>query len=606
MPHSRKTRRTVVRGLGASRGLALGPAYVVVPQEFHVPTHPVAPESVAAEIRRFRGAVRRARLGIQELRDRLDSEGSDPALQILSSHGMILQDRELAKEITSAIKAERMNAAHAVRTVLWAKARYMEALPSELFRSRAADIRDVERRLLAQLLGGGGAGLAQLPAGSVVVASELTPSETAALDPERIAGFVTEHGTLASHVTILARSRGVPAVIGVPQVTESIPAGTRVIVDGGSGEVIVAPTREDIAELERRRARARRLGALIDATPKRPGRTRDGRPLPVEVNIDRPEAAQAAAATGAEGVGLFRTEFFYMGAEGLPDEESQVRAYRRVLEAFGDRPVTVRTLDLGGDKTASLFGIPQEANPFLGLRGIRLSLEQPEVFRVQARALTRAARHGRLQVLLPMVASVEEVRRAKRIFAEAAQGLHSEGDGEPGRVPVGVMIEVPAAVTMSDVLAREADFFSIGSNDLTQYILAVDRGNERIAGLYDSLDPAVLRAIAHCVEQAHRGGVEVGCCGEMASDALGALVLVGLGIDRLSVSAQAVGWIKALLAQVRAEDVQAMAAACVDAADAAGVRRRICEALEGYPQLDLEERAGRLVCTWEPENHEQS
>jgi phosphotransferase system enzyme I (PtsI) len=601
VPHSRKSRRVLLRGIGASRGLAMGPAHVLLPQQFQVPTEPIAPAQVAPEVRRLRVALRRALAGIRQLRERLGPGESDPAAQILASHEMLLEDRELIKEIAGAIRAERMNAALAVRTVLWAKARYLESLPSEVFQSRAADVRDVERRLLAQLLGADAAGASQVPAGAIVVAAELTPSETAALDPERVAAFATEHGTLASHVTILARSRGVPAVIGVGDLTATVAPGTLIIVDGESGELIVAPNRADVAAYERRCQREAHLGALLDAGQRRPGRTADGRWVPVGANIDRPEVTAAAMTAGAEGIGLFRTEFLFLGVEGIPDEEEQYRVYRAALEAAGDRPVTVRTLDLGGDKTASLFGVPQEANPFLGLRGIRLSLEQPEVFRAQARALVRAAVHGRLRILLPMISSIEEVRRARGLFEEAAAQLRTRGVAVGERIPIGVMIEVPSAVTLSDALAREADFFSIGSNDLTQYLLAVDRGNERIATLYDPLHPAVLRAVHHCVGEAHRAGLEVDCCGEMASEALGALLLVGLGVDELSVTPIRVGWIKGLLGQVRASDLEALAQRCLQVGCSTDVHRRIREGLAAYPQLRLEEQGRRLVCLWEPE-----
>jgi phosphoenolpyruvate-protein phosphotransferase (PTS system enzyme I) len=601
VPQSRKTRRVLLRGIGASRGLAMGPAFVLLPRQFQVPSERVPAEQLASEIRRFRGALRRALADIRQLRERLGPGESDPAAQILASHEMLLQDRELVQEIAGAIKSERMNAAQAVRTVLWGKARYLESLPSELFRSRAGDVRDVEHRLLAQLLGADAPAGSQVPAGAIVVAAELTPSETAAFDPECVAAFVTEHGTLASHVTILARSRGVPAVIGVTELTANVSSGALIIVDGETGELIVGPTQADVAAYEHRRRGETRMGVWLDASQRRPGKTRDGRRVPVEANIDRPDAAAAAVANGAEGIGLFRTEFLFMGAEGIPQEEEQYCAYRMALEAAGDRPVTMRTLDLGGDKTASLFGLPQEANPFLGLRGIRLSLEQPEVFRAQARALLRSAAHGRLRVLLPMISSVDEVRRARALFEEAAGQLEARGVEVAGPISLGVMIEVPSAVTLSDALAREADFFSIGSNDLTQYLLAVDRGNERIAALYDPLHPALLRAMRHCVDEAHRAGLKVGCCGELASDVLGALMLVGLGIDELSVTPIRVGWIKGLLAQVRAADLEELARHCLQAECGAEVHQAIRAGLAAYPQFRVEEQGHRLVCLWEPE-----
>ncbi len=594
----RKRRRTVLRGVAASPGQAMGPIYLLVSQEFHVPRRRVPPQAVASEIRRFRGALRLAREEISAVRARLGTNPEDPADQILASHLMIFQDRELMREIAAAIKVERMNAAHAVRRVLVAKTHYLESLPSEVFRTRAADIRDVERRLLGQLLGAESSAGAQIPEGAIVVATEILPSDMAALDPERVAAFVIERGTLASHVTIMARSRGVPAVVGIADIQEVLPENETAIVDGERGFVVVAPSRQDIDAHRASQDRADRLSARLYERKESPGETRDGKRIPVRANIERPGDAAIARAGGAEGVGLFRTEFLFMGAAGFAREVVQQEVYRQVVETFPEHPVTLRTLDLGGDKTASLMGLPREDNPFLGLRGIRFCLEHPEILLVQIRAILRASVGGKAQILLPMISTVSELRRARELVRRAAAELVAAGQETPAEIPVGVMIEVPSAALMSDALARDADFFSIGSNDLTQYILAADRGNEQVASLYNWLDPAVLRAIHHTVRGAGAGGIPVASCGEMSSETLGMLLLVGLGVDELSVAPGQVRRVRALLGGVRASELAKLAERCLAADDIDQVLRVIRETLAPDPQFEFEERDGRWLCHW--------
>jgi len=598
----RKDKRVVLHGLGASPGQALGPAFVLTSREADVPVERVPPEGVAAEIRRFRRAVQEARREILVLRERLGLAPEDPGDQILASHLMILQDRELAKEIVAAIKAEQSNAAAVVRRAFAGKAHYLESLASEVFRARAADVRDVQQRLIARLLGRTGGVIGEAPAGCVVVAAEITPSETLALSPGGVAGLVTQQGTLMSHVTILARSRGVPAVIGVEGLLASVSSGEALLIDGDRGAVICSPNEEDILRHEETRARERRIARRVASVEGRPGATRDGRLIPVGANIERPEDADAARRAGAEGVGLFRTEFLFLGAGGLPGEEAQARAYEAVARAFPQSPVTIRTLDVGGDKVGGLIAMPPEENPFLGLRGIRFCLEHPELFLAQARALLRASTRGNVRILLPMVSAAGELREARRLIAQTAEELRDEGHAI-GRTAVGVMIEVPSAVWMSDVLAREADFFSIGSNDLIQYCLAVDRGNAQVAHLYDGLDPAVLRALDQTVRGAHGAGIRVGSCGEMSGELPGLLLLVGLGVDELSVAPFLVARTKAVLAGVDAADLQHLARACLEAASVDEVRRIVMEGLRPYRQFHFSRQNG-LACLWDPESSE--
>ncbi|MCK4303798.1 MAG: phosphoenolpyruvate--protein phosphotransferase [Candidatus Eisenbacteria sp.] len=601
MTKGRKARRILLQGTGASAGLAMGPAHRLVSQEYQISNQRVAASEVASEIRQLRRSFAASRDGIRTLRQRLKKQPEDPVDQILASHLMIVQDRELVREMVVAIKTERMNAARAVRSILRAKARYMESLPSELFRARAADIRDVERRVLGHLFGDETSGTAHFPPGSILVACEIAPSDTAAFGPQQVVAFVAERGTLASHVTIMARSRGIPVVVGVSDATETIPHGEVLIVDGERGVVIVSPTRADVAEYKERLKGERRISVMLDSSRRLPGETLDGKRIPVLANIDRPGDAAAAAHSGAEGVGLLRTEFVFMAAAGFPDEERQRRAYEIALQAFESSPVTIRTLDLGGDKCAALMGVSREANPFLGLRGIRFCLENPEIFLVQIRAILRASRQGNARILLPMVSNLEEVHRARYMLDRTAAQLREEGLSVPERVPLGIMIEVPSAVIMSDILAREVEFFSIGSNDLIQYTLAVDRGNERIAYLYNYLDPAVLRAIDQTVRSAHKHGITVGSCGEMSGETLGMLLLVGLNIDELSVAPVRVQRLKAMLSQIRFGDLEAMAHRALEVGSRGDVQRVLRDALAPYPQFQLDERGEQLLCHWRPQ-----
>jgi len=595
----RKDKRVVLQGLGASPGQALGPAFLLVSREVDVPVHRVPPEGVAGEIRLFRRAVREARREILVLRERLGLVPEDPGDQILASHLMILQDRELAKEIVAAIKAEQSNAAAIVRRAFAAKAHYLETLASEVFRARAADVRDVQQRLLARLLGRTGGLMGEAPAGSIVVAREITPSETLALTPGGVAGLVTEQGTLMSHVTILARSRGVPAVIGVDAALATVTAGEPLLLDGDRGLVVCSPNDEDVRRHEETRAREKRIAHRVARVEGRPGATRDGRRVPIAANIERPEDAEAARRAGAEGIGLFRTEFLFLAGSGLPGEAAQTSAYEAVSRAFPESAVTIRTLDVGGDKVGGLIALPHEENPFLGLRGIRFCLEHPEMFLAQVRALLRASARGNVRILLPMVSAAGELREARRLIEQTAETLRDEGHAV-AKPSVGLMIEVPSAVWMSDALAREADFFSIGSNDLIQYCLAVDRGNAQIAHLYDGLDPAVLRALDQTVRGAHGAGIRVGSCGEMSGELPGLLLLVGLGIDELSVAPFLVARTKAVLAGVDAADLERLARRCLAAAAVEEVRRLVVAGLRQYPQFHFEEHDG-LTCLWDPE-----
>lgn len=600
MPKRKRSVRTLLYGVGAAPGLALGPAEILAASQPDIARRELPAGEVAREIRRFRGALRCARDEIRELRASLARGADDPGDQILASHEMILQDREVSGEIVAAIKRERLDAAYVTTQILTAKAQHLSAQPNELFRGRAADVRDVARRLLSHLVGAQQTSLAQLPEGSIAVATEIPPSETAAMKPGRPAALVTARGTLTSHATILARSRGVPAVIGLGAALDSIQPGDTLIVDGERGIVIVAPSQADLSEFNATREREQRISQLTAGRESMPAVTLDGRRIAVFANVDRPTDAVVALSAGAEGIGLYRTEFFFIDAVRFPAEDEQLAAYQTVVRAFGGRTVVIRTMDLGGDKHAALMGIDHEDNPFLGLRGIRFCLAHPEFFTVQLRAILRAAAGNHVKILLPMVSHVAELRAARELIAEAQAALAREGVETPAAVPLGIMIEVPSAVFTSDALAKEADFFSIGSNDLIQYALAVDRGNERIADLYDSLDPAVLRAIAATVRGAREAGIPVASCGEMSGELPGLLLLAGLGVEELSVAPFAVTRVKEVLRRVKNADLDALAQECLRARDRQAVWDAIRAGLRSYAEFQFEKRDGRWLCRWLP------
>ncbi|HYG70235.1 MAG TPA: phosphoenolpyruvate--protein phosphotransferase, partial [Anaeromyxobacteraceae bacterium] len=432
------------------------------------------------------------------------------------------------------------SAAFACQQAFQEHAAKLEGLESALMRERAADVRDVGRRLLV-LLAGVAPTKVEVPEGSILVADELSPSDTAGFDRKKLLGFCTTTGGSTSHVAILARSLGIPAVCGIDEAALAIPNGVRVVIDGTQGTLRVSPADADETQVLERIARHEARVRADASAAFGLARTKDGHRVEVVANVTNAAEAREAVAAGAEGVGLLRTEFLFGHRDAPPTEDDQAAEYCAVAEALGkERPLVIRTLDVGGDKPLAYLPLPKEANPFLGLRGIRVSLDRPELFRTQLRAILRAAPAGDVHVMFPMIATLDEVRAAKELLADEQREL-------PNAVKVGVMIEVPSAAVIAELLAREVDFFSIGTNDLTQYTLAMDRGHPKLARQADALHPAVLRMIAMTVEGAHEHGKWVGVCGGLASDPLAVPVLAGLGVDELSVSVPAIATVKATL-----------------------------------------------------------
>jgi phosphotransferase system enzyme I (PtsI) len=549
-------------GVPASPGIAIGTVHLLRWEVPEVPPREVAPHETEAEVARLGAAFAAAADRLYRVRERARTNAGPEEAAIFDVQLSILADADLRASVERLVR-QGFAAEKAFDIVLLEWREHFTRSGSAMMRERVPDLVDVHIRVLTVLLGLPDHDPVDLPAGAtaILVTHDLTPSLTVQLDRGAIVGIALDEGTRTSHVAILARSLGLPAVVGLRGATGAVRAGVRAILDGTAGTLVIDPSLGEMAEAE---ARARRDEAAVEQLRARAGGeavTSDGARVVLRANVDLPEEAAEAARSGAEGVGLMRTEFLVVGRPTMPDEDEQYREYARVVAAFDGAPVVIRTYDIGGDKLP-VGGHPVEPNPFLGWRAIRMCLDQPDLFKVQLRALLRAATHGDLRIMLPLVVSVDEVRAARRLLADAARELGARGVPYRGDVALGVMIETPAAAVAADAFAGEADFFSIGTNDLTQYTLAVDRGNANLAGRFTPLHPAVLRLIRAATAAGHTAAREVCVCGEMASEPLMAYALIGLGVRQLSVAAPSVPVLKGI---VRAIDAEAARAAVDEA-----------------------------------------
>ena len=556
----------LLRGIGVSPGIAVGPAVVLQWALPEVPHATVPRAKVEKEIRRLRAAVRDVKRHIADIKARAESRAGVDAARIFDAQMLMLEDRTFIGAVEELIKENHLTAEKAFEYKALEVRDEWAAHPSPRLRERLPDLNNVVLRVLGHLLHQGlEDGLDAIQRPSVVVARELAPGLTVQIDRERVVGLVSEEGTRTSHAAILAHSMGIPAVMGLSGALERIRPGTMIVLDGARGTVLLDPTPAEIAEADAERDRRQSLQTQLGKAVHEPAVTRDQVRVALRGNVDVPEEIAAARANGAEGVGLLRTEFLVTGHAQLPTENEQAAYFRKVGEAFKGHPVVIRTFDLGGDKFPAPFRTGVEANPFLGWRAIRVCLDEPEMFRAQIRAVLRAAAHADIHLMIPLVTRLDEVDRTRELVAEEAERLKQIGVEAASTVPIGVMVETPAAAVMADRLAEVSDFLSVGSNDLTQYTLVVDRGNARLADRFTPHDPAVLRLLKLVANAAKAKQKPASVCGEMASDPLSAFLLVGLGYETLSVSPPALPLIRWMIRQITREHAQAAADAALAA-----------------------------------------
>ena len=549
-------------GIPASRGIAIGPAFRF--RETALRFERRAVENRDAEWARFEAATHEASEQLAAVYARAEAESGAKQAAIFQAHMLMLEDPELLGAVRTAIEDQGLNAEAALSDAADMYAQMLESLDDEYLSARAADVRDVAARVLRALLGLSESPTAGLAAPSVILARDLTPSDTVLLDKSLVLGFCTAEGGATSHTAILARGLGLPAAVGAgPEVLE-VPDGATLVLDGSEGTLLVEPDEATLAAYRARQTAAATLQVQARRRAHEPAVTRDGHRVEVVANVGNVEGARAALEAGAEGVGLLRSEFLYLERDRLPDEEEQYRAYRAIADVFGERPVILRTLDVGGDKDLPYLDLPQEMNPFLGLRAIRLSLTRPELFRPQLRAALRAGAGRNLKLMFPMVATAAEVRAARAVLEACRAELLAEGQSVAEEMEVGIMVEVPAAALMADRLAAEVDFFSIGTNDLSQYVLAADRTNAQVARLASGFHPAVLRLVREVIAAAHAQGRWVGLCGELAGEPLAIPILLGLGLDEFSMNPPAIPLAKEVVRALTLDEARQVAQAALE------------------------------------------
>ncbi|HAR6230456.1 TPA: phosphoenolpyruvate--protein phosphotransferase [Staphylococcus pseudintermedius] len=528
----------IIKGIAASDGVAIAKAYLLVEPDLSFSNEKT--DQPEAEVQKFNEALNNSKIELTKIRNHAEEQlGADKAA-IFDAHLLVLDDPELIQPIEEKIKNESASAPQALTEVTQNFITIFESMDNEYMKERAADIRDVAKRVLAHILG------VELPNPSIIdesviiVAHDLTPSDTAQLNKQYVQGFVTNIGGRTSHSAIMSRSLEIPAVVGTKSISESVQQGDMVIVDGLTGDVIVNPSDDEIKAYQHKRESFFADREALKQLRDEPSKTLDGHEVELAANIGTPNDLEGVHNNGAEGIGLYRTEFLYMGRDNMPTEDEQFEAYKKVLESMEGKRVVVRTLDIGGDKELPYLNLPEEMNPFLGYRAIRLCLDQPEIFRPQLRALLRASAYGKLNIMFPMVATIQEFRDAKALLLEEKENLKQEGVEVSDDIELGIMVEIPATAALADVFAKEVDFFSIGTNDLIQYTMAADRMSERVSYLYQPYNPSILRLIKQVIDASHQEGKWTGMCGEMAGDETAIPLLIGLGLDEFSMSATSI------------------------------------------------------------------
>ena len=569
----------MISGILASPGIAFGKALVLKEEKIVLDTQKITDDQIDAEIARFYEGRALAVEQLNSIRERaLISLGEEKAA-IFEGHLMILEDEELEEEILDYLRSNKVNAAVAASKIIDQQVTMLSEIDDEYLKERAGDIRDIGNRLIKNILGMYIVDLGDIQEESILVAYDLTPSETAQLNLEKVLGVVTDIGGRTSHTSIMARSLELPAIVGTNNVTELVNTGDYLILDAINNQVYINPMQSQIDELKTLEAKISEEKAELAKLKDLPAITLDGHKVDVVANIGTIRDCYGADRNGAEGIGLYRTEFLFMDREQLPTEEEQFIAYKEVVEAMNGRLTVLRTMDIGGDKELPYLDLPKEMNPFLGWRAIRIALDRREILNAQLRAVLRASAFGKLAVMFPMIISVEEIRELKAVIATLKAELRAEGKAFDEHIQVGVMVETPSAAVNAKFLAKEVDFFSIGTNDLTQYTLAVDRGNELISHLYNPMQPSVLGLIKQVIDASHAEGKWTGMCGELAGDERATLLLLGMGLDEFSMSAISVPRIKKLIRNVNFQDAKALANAALQKPTASEIEQLIEEFL---------------------------
>ncbi|MBU8733172.1 phosphoenolpyruvate--protein phosphotransferase [Cytobacillus oceanisediminis] len=546
-----------LNGIAASSGIAIAKAYRLVEPDLSFDRKTV--ENAEQEVERFQSALAESKGELEVIRDNAHKElGADKAA-IFDAHLLVLSDPELISPIEDKIKTDKVNAESALKETADMFITMFEQMDNEYMKERAADIRDVTKRVLSHLLGVQIANPSMIAEEVIIIAEDLTPSDTAQLNRQFVKGFTTDIGGRTSHSAIMARSMEIPAVVGTKESTKQIKNGDLVIVDGLKGLVHINPTPEAIAEYKEEHRKFEDQKAEWAKLVNEKSVTADGHHVELAANIGTPKDLKGVVENGGEGIGLYRTEFLYMGRDQLPTEEEQFESYKAVLEGMGGKPVVVRTLDIGGDKELPYLNLPKEMNPFLGFRAIRLCLEEQDMFRTQLRALLRASTYGNLKIMFPMIATLDEFRQGKAILEEEKQKLISEGSQVADNIEIGIMVEIPSTAVMAEQFAKEVDFFSVGTNDLIQYTMAADRMNERVSYLYQPYNPAILRLVKMVIDAAHKEGKWAGMCGEMAGDETAIPLLLGLGLDEFSMSATSILKARSQISHLNKKGMEALA-----------------------------------------------
>ena len=561
----------MISGILASPGIAFGKALLLKEDEIVINQGKISADQIDAEINRFLEARTKSATQLEAIKEMAGRTFGEEKEAIFEGHIMLLEDEELEGDIRSFIKDNKASADKAIYEVIEQYAKMMAELDDPYLRERATDFRDIGTRLVKNVLGIAVVNLSTIDEEVILVAKDLTPSETAQINLKYVLGFVTDIGGRTSHTSIMARSLELPAIVGTNDITARVNNGEMLILDGINNQIIINPTAEQLAEAKKFQAQFQAEKDELAKLKDLPAITLDGHQVEVCANIGTVKDTEGAIRNGAEGVGLYRTEFLFMDRDALPTEEEQFKAYKEVAEAMPDQPIIVRTMDIGGDKELPYMNFPKEMNPFLGWRAVRIFFDREDIMHAQLKAILRASAFGKLRIMFPMIISVEEFRSLKATVEQLKAELRADGKAFDESIEVGIMIETPAAAVMAHHLAKEVDFFSIGTNDLTQYTLAVDRGNEMISAMYNPLSPSVLTLIKMVIDASHDNGKWTGMCGELAGDERATLLLLGMGLDEFSMSAISVPRIKKLIRNTNFEDVKAMADQALSYATAAEI-----------------------------------